>query len=83
MNRAAVKYAAFAAIALLAAVVTVLLYRGASPFVQQLDLRLKDARVRVRGEERTRAPVAIVTVPLPTPMPHDPPTSNRPPASAS
>jgi adenylate cyclase len=62
MKRAIVKYAAFAAIALLAAAATLFLYRGVSPFVQQLDLRLKDARVRLRGEERTRAPVAIVTV---------------------
>ena len=41
---------AFLAIALAASLATFFLYRSASPALQQVDLRLKDVRFRVRGK---------------------------------
>ncbi len=52
----------FAAIGLLAAMGTLALYRGAVPLVEQVDLRLKDARFRLRGVRPPDPRVAIVAI---------------------
>lgn len=52
----------FLAIGLLAAGLLFALYRSAHPFVQQLDLRLKDARFLLRGPKKPDPRVAIVAV---------------------
>ena len=52
----------FLAIGLMAAVLLFTLYRSAHPFVQQLDLRLKDARFLLRGPRTPDPRVAIVAV---------------------
>jgi adenylate cyclase len=52
----------FAAIGLAAALVALLLYRGAVPMVQQVDLRLKDARFLMGGVERPDPRVVVVAI---------------------
>jgi adenylate cyclase len=52
----------FLGIAILAALAGLLLYRETFPFAEQVDLRLKDARFKLRGTERPSAPVSIVAI---------------------
>lgn len=52
----------FIIIGLLAVVASFSLYRTAQPFVQQVDLRLKDARFLLRGAQRPDPRVAIVAI---------------------
>jgi adenylate cyclase len=56
------RLAVFIAIAVLSALVGLILYRETFPFVQQVDLRLKDARFILRGAERPTAPVTVVAI---------------------
>jgi adenylate cyclase len=52
----------FVAIALLASFTGYLLYRSAVPFVQQVDLRLKDARFKIRGKVQPDRRVVVVAI---------------------
>ena len=52
----------FLAIGLLAAAMVIVLYRSTQPFVQQVDLRLKDARFQLRGARKPDSRVAVVAV---------------------
>lgn len=52
----------FLAIALAAALVALTLYRGRFAFVEQVDLRLKDARFRLRGPVPPGPEVAVVAI---------------------
>ncbi|MCM0083523.1 adenylate/guanylate cyclase domain-containing protein [Geomonas sp. Red32] len=52
----------FVAIALAAALATLSLYRAKFPFVEQVDLRLKDARFRVRGAVKPPPDIAVVAI---------------------
>ncbi|HIJ94287.1 MAG TPA: adenylate/guanylate cyclase domain-containing protein [Desulfuromonadales bacterium] len=56
------RYGAFLVIAILTALVGLILYRETFPFVEQVDLRLKDARFTFRGSERPTAPVTVVAI---------------------
>ena len=52
----------FLVIAGFSALVGLILYRETFPFVQQVDLRLKDARFALRGAQRPTAPVTVVAI---------------------
>ncbi len=54
--------AIFLIIAVLSAIAGLVLYRETFPFAQQIDLRLKDARLNIRGVQRSTAPVTIVAI---------------------
>ena len=54
--------AVFLAIAAFSALVGLVLYRETFPVVQQVDLRLKDARFALRGAQRPVAPVTVVAI---------------------
>ena len=56
----------FLAIALAASLAVFFLYRGGFPFVEQVDLRLKDARFRMRGPLRPGPEVALVAIDNPS-----------------
>jgi adenylate cyclase len=52
----------FLAIALAASLIALVLYRCQFPFVEQVDLRLKDARFRLRGPVKPGPEVAVVAI---------------------
>ena len=52
----------FLAIALVASAIAFSLYRGQFAFVEQVDLRLKDARFRLRGPVKPGPQVAVVAI---------------------
>jgi adenylate cyclase len=52
----------FLIIALGSSLIAFLLYRSASPFIQQVDLRLKDVRFQIRGTERPDPRVVVVAI---------------------
>src|SRR5690349_7821926 len=52
----------YLAIALLSSLGAFFLYRSSFSFVQEVDLRLKDARFRLRGPVKTNSGVIIVAV---------------------
>jgi len=52
----------FLVIALLSILAGLILYRNLFPFIQQVDLRLKDARLALRGDIRPTAPVSVVAI---------------------
>lgn len=56
------RLAVFLAIAVLSALAGLILYRETFSFVEQVDLRLKDARFSLRGPERPSAPVTVVAI---------------------
>jgi adenylate cyclase len=56
------RFGLFLAIAVVSALAGLILYRESFPFVEQVDLRLKDARFKLRGIERPTAPVKVVAV---------------------
>jgi adenylate cyclase len=49
-------------ICLAASLCAIILYRSAVPLIQQLDLRLKDARFRLRGPQRPDPRVVVVAI---------------------
>jgi len=54
--------AVFLVIAILAALFGLILYRETFSFVEQVDLRLKDARFTLRGVEHPSAPVTVIAI---------------------
>ena len=52
----------FIVIGVVASIAGYLLYKNATPVIQQVDLRLKDVRFRLRGAVKTSAPVTIVAI---------------------
>lgn len=56
------KRAMFALIGVAAAIVSFFLYKQASPSLQQLDFRMKDARFRIRGPVKPDKDVVVVAI---------------------
>ena len=52
----------FALIGVLAAITSFLLYKQASPSLQQLDFRMKDARFRIRGPVKPDKDVVVIAI---------------------
>jgi adenylate cyclase len=57
-----IKRLMFALIGVLAAIISFFLYKQASPSLQQLDFRMKDARFRIRGPVKPDKDVVIVAI---------------------
>jgi adenylate cyclase len=52
----------YLAIATVASLLSLFLYRGANPLIQQIDLRLKDVRFRLRGPIKPDPRVVVVAI---------------------